>query len=181
MRIQLASSTRWAKLQRAYETNGERAPLSQNTDMETPMTHRKTAAITCGFALAALGIAFDAAADSPTKSAPPSNADSCLAFTMPDPSLLFGSPKKVFAHYFYPFPLSVGNKAASDDYYNANYSKSQRRSRQMAVAGWIFAPAMAIACGGGLRSQLAAVQHPAGDPARHGARHHRLHHRRYVR
>ena len=90
------------------------------------MTHRKTAAMTCGFALAALltacrGIAIDAASGSPTNSASPSNPDSCLAFTMPDTSTLFGSPKKVFAHYFYPFPLSVGNKSASDDYYNVNY------------------------------------------------------------
>jgi hypothetical protein len=46
--------------------------------------------------------------------------DPCLAFTMPAADELFGSSKKVFAHYFYPFPLSVGNKSASDDYYNPN-------------------------------------------------------------
>ncbi len=46
------------------------------------------------------------------------NNDSCLPFSMPDASVLFNSSKKVFAHYFYPFPLSMGNKSASDDYYS---------------------------------------------------------------
>jgi len=40
---------------------------------------------------------------------------------MPSQATLFASPKKVFAHYFYPYPLSLDNKAASVDYYNANY------------------------------------------------------------
>jgi Glycosyl hydrolase family 71 len=90
------------------------------------MSQRNTAAMTCGFALAALlsacrGIAVDAKSVSPTNSGSPGNSESCLAFAMPDSATLFSSPKKVFAHYFYPFPLSVGNKTASDDYYSANY------------------------------------------------------------
>jgi hypothetical protein len=55
--------------------------------------------------------------------APLARADSgaCLPFSMPDSSALFASPRKVFAHYFYPFPLSIGNKAAATDYYSTQY------------------------------------------------------------
>ncbi|MEO8878601.1 MAG: glycoside hydrolase family 71 protein [Polyangiaceae bacterium] len=49
------------------------------------------------------------------------NPSSCLPFTMPSQSVLFASNKKVFAHYFYPYPLSLDNKASSADYYNVNY------------------------------------------------------------
>jgi len=45
----------------------------------------------------------------------------CLPFTMPAAATLFGSSKKVFAHYFYPFPLSEDNKPAATDYYNEQY------------------------------------------------------------
>jgi hypothetical protein len=87
------------------------------------MTHRNTL-LTCSFALvttlaACRGIAIDAGPSSPTNLS--ANLDSCLAFAMPASSQLFSSPKKVFAHYFYPFPLSMGNKRASDDYYSVNY------------------------------------------------------------
>jgi hypothetical protein len=40
---------------------------------------------------------------------------------MPAASALFGSSQKVFAHYFYPFPLSEDNLAAAQDYYNKQY------------------------------------------------------------
>ena len=103
------------------------------------MTEQNTAALTCGFALAALltacrSIAVDAST-SPTSSGSPGNSDSCLAFAMPDPAALFNSPKKVFAHYFYPFPLSVGNKAASDDYYNVNYLNPNGESGKWRAQG----------------------------------------------
>lgn len=41
-----------------------------------------------------------------------------LPFTMPDP---FSFQKRVFAHYFYPFPLSIGNGPSASDYYNLQY------------------------------------------------------------
>jgi hypothetical protein len=41
-----------------------------------------------------------------------------LPFVMPDP---FSFKKRVFAHYFYPFPLSIGNQPAASDYYNTQY------------------------------------------------------------
>ena len=40
---------------------------------------------------------------------------------MPTTDTVFKSSKKVFAHYFYPFPLSIDNKAPSNDYYNTQY------------------------------------------------------------
>src|SRR6202521_4996032 len=61
--------------------------------------------------------------------------DSCLPFTMPAPDALFGSSKKVFAHYFYPFPLSVENKPASDDYYNRNYLSPKGENGKWAANG----------------------------------------------
>jgi hypothetical protein len=47
--------------------------------------------------------------------------DPCLPFAMPPLDTLFGSDRKVFAHYFYPFPLSIDNLASDVDYYNRNY------------------------------------------------------------
>lgn len=41
-----------------------------------------------------------------------------LPFVMPDP---FSFQRRVFAHYFYPFPLSIGNQPAISDYYNLQY------------------------------------------------------------
>jgi Glycosyl hydrolase family 71 len=49
------------------------------------------------------------------------NGDACLPLTMPSANTLFSSTKKVFAHYFYPFPLSIDNLAATVDYYEKQY------------------------------------------------------------
>jgi hypothetical protein len=40
---------------------------------------------------------------------------------MPSSNVLFNSPKRVFAHYFYPFPVSITNSAPATDYYNTQY------------------------------------------------------------
>lgn len=44
-----------------------------------------------------------------------------LPFVMPSADMLFTSQRKVFAHYFYPFPLSINNQPAVSDYYNLQY------------------------------------------------------------
>ncbi|MDN3357478.1 glycoside hydrolase family 71 protein [Actinomadura sp. DC4] len=44
-----------------------------------------------------------------------------LPFELPAQSVLKGSAKKVFAHYFTPYPVSLDDKAASADYYTRNY------------------------------------------------------------
>ncbi len=53
----------------------------------------------------------------------PSDAggNACMPFAMPPPAALFGSSRRVFAHYFYPFPLSIDDQPAASDYYNAQY------------------------------------------------------------
>lgn len=43
---------------------------------------------------------------------------SVLPFQMPSP---FAFSKRVFAHYFPPFPLSIGNQPAATDYYQEQY------------------------------------------------------------
>jgi Glycosyl hydrolase family 71 len=47
---------------------------------------------------------------------------------MPSVDALFASSKKVFAHYFYPFPVSIDNAAAANDYYNSEYLNPQGES-----------------------------------------------------
>jgi hypothetical protein len=44
-----------------------------------------------------------------------------LAFDMPSQGTLKNSSKKVFAHYFTPYPISLDNGAGNSDYYARNY------------------------------------------------------------
>ena len=64
-----------------------------------------------------------------------SGDDPCLPFMLPNADSWFNSSKKVFAHYFYPFPLSINNKSASDDYYNVNYLNRNGESGKWAASG----------------------------------------------
>jgi hypothetical protein len=59
----------------------------------------------------------------------------CLPFSMPDSAALFKAQKKVFAHYFYPFPLSIGSKPADSDYYNAEYLNPKGENGKHAALG----------------------------------------------
>jgi hypothetical protein len=74
-------------------------------------------------------------ANPPGQNAGAADDDPCLAFALPNADSLFNSSKKVFAHYFYPFPLSIGNKSASDDYYNVNYLNRNGESGKWAASG----------------------------------------------
>jgi hypothetical protein len=60
--------------------------------------------------------------------------DACLPMTMPTADVLFNTPKKIFAHYFYIFPLSIDNKPSAQDYYNVQFlsknGESGKWSRQ---------------------------------------------------
>src|SRR5262249_14152107 len=50
----------------------------------------------------------------------------------------FLAKKKVFAHYFYPFPLSIDNKPASDDYYNKQYlDRNGEKGKSAALGGYL--------------------------------------------
>jgi len=103
------------------------------------MLHRYPVITVCLLVLAfPAALVFPAAqsiADSLRQNSGTSGGDSCLPFTMPASDALFGSPKKVFAHYFYPFPLSVENKPASDDYYNRNYLNPKGENGKWAPQG----------------------------------------------
>ncbi len=54
---------------------------------------------------------------------------------MPSASALFNSSKKVFAHYFAPFPLSIDNAAPAKDYYNNQYLSSSGESNKWQKQG----------------------------------------------
>jgi len=47
--------------------------------------------------------------------------DGCLPIEMPRADVLFAASRKVFAHYFNRFPLSLDNKEAGVDYYATEY------------------------------------------------------------
>ncbi len=63
----------------------------------------------------------DGAIEGSTDAPADAGGNACLPFTMPPAAALFGSPRRVFAHYFYPFPLSIDDKPAASDYYNTQY------------------------------------------------------------
>lgn len=66
------------------------------------------------------------------------NGDACLPSTMPSADTLFSSTKKVFAHYFYPFPLSIDNLAPAVDYYNTQYlTKDGESGKWLTVGGYL--------------------------------------------
>jgi Glycosyl hydrolase family 71 len=84
-------------------------------------------------------ISGEAASSSP-QSAPANNLgvnrqDACLPITMPTADVLFNSPKKVFAHYFYMFPLSIDNKWSAQDYYNVQYLNKSGESGKWTPQG----------------------------------------------
>ncbi|MBB3676996.1 glycoside hydrolase family 71 protein [Modestobacter versicolor] len=47
--------------------------------------------------------------------------DHPLAFDLPSAGELAGSPRKVFAHYFPPYPISLDDEPAATDYYTREY------------------------------------------------------------
>lgn len=72
----------------------------------------------------------------------------CLPIAMPDPDVLFSSPKKVFAHYFNRFPLSLDNKDAADDYYSIQYlSPAGERNKWLAQGGFLRSRPLAVPVG----------------------------------
>jgi len=63
------------------------------------------------------------------------NGDACLAAPMPTSTVLFNSTKRVFAHYFHPFPVSIDNNAPAKDYYNTQYLIRTGESSKWAKQG----------------------------------------------
>ncbi|MFI6905292.1 endo-1,3-alpha-glucanase family glycosylhydrolase [Nonomuraea sp. NPDC050394] len=58
-----------------------------------------------------------------------------LPFDLPAISTLRASEKKVFAHYFTPYPISLDNKAGAEDYYARNYLNPAGESGKHAAYG----------------------------------------------
>jgi len=54
---------------------------------------------------------------------------------MPAAATLFNSPKRVFAHYFHPFPLSIDNAAPAHDYYNTQFLSKTGESGKWSKEG----------------------------------------------
>ena len=63
------------------------------------------------------------------------SGDACLPITMPTRDVLFGSSKKVFAHYFYPYPLSIDNRSPKKDYYNTQFLNKEGESNKWSAQG----------------------------------------------
>ncbi|MEV0388008.1 endo-1,3-alpha-glucanase family glycosylhydrolase [Nonomuraea sp. NPDC050643] len=61
--------------------------------------------------------------------------DGPLPFTLAGTAALRASGKKVFAHYFTPYPLSLDNQAPENDYYARNYLKPEGESGKHAAYG----------------------------------------------
>jgi hypothetical protein len=80
------------------------------------------------------------------------NGNACLPNSMPSADTLFKSTKKVFAHYFYPYPRSIDNHTPAADYYNEQYLNSHGESNK-----WLNQ-------GGLLRQRPLAVAAPNSDP-----------------
>lgn len=83
------------------------------------------------------------------------NMDACLPFTMPDAAALFASSNKVFAHYFYPFPLQIDNKPAAQDYYNRNYlNKNGEGNKWLDKGGFLRQRPLPVSAGSAANYQL---------------------------
>jgi Glycosyl hydrolase family 71 len=83
----------------------------------------------------------------------------CLPFSMPDSSVLFTAQKKVFAHYFYPFPLSIDNKPADSDYYNAQYLNPKgENGKHAALGGYLRQRPLPVAASPSANSRLQNVE-----------------------
>ena len=59
----------------------------------------------------------------------------CWPFDAPPLSTLRASPKKVFAHYFSPYPVSLDNKEPDQDYYAKHYLQPTGEDSKFAYCG----------------------------------------------
>lgn len=86
--------------------------------------------------------------------------DACLAFTLPDSAVLFSSQRKVFAHYFYVFPLTIGSsKDATTDYYNAQYlNPNGENGKHATLGGYLRQRPLPVTQAAGPNTQLANVE-----------------------
>jgi hypothetical protein len=120
------------------------------------MTDRNPAALVWLYALIAVLLACKSMAGN---SRPSAGVDACLPFSMPDSAALFASSKKVFAHYFYPFPLQLDNSSPANDYYNRNYlNKNGESGKWLAQGGFLRQRPLPVGTGSGTNWRLLNVE-----------------------
>jgi Glycosyl hydrolase family 71 len=102
------------------------------------LPRRRSAALGIA-ALAVLALLFSlGGANQPTRVAAAADAAAAspLPFDMPSTGLLRSSPRKVFAHYWPPMPISLDNVDPSADYYKRNYlTPTGDQGRHVAYGG----------------------------------------------
>ncbi|HSH55942.1 MAG TPA: hypothetical protein VK983_03890, partial [Candidatus Limnocylindrales bacterium] len=92
------------------------------TKLETKLLTMRAASLAVGLlAVGTISIAGAYLQQGSRASVVPVKATNPLPFDMPSASQLDASPRKVFAHYFTPYPISLDNKDASVDYYQRNF------------------------------------------------------------
>lgn len=64
-----------------------------------------------------------------------SYSSECFPSGRLDKDAVFSSSKKIFAHYFYPFPLRFGTSPAGSDYYSKNYLRPEGERGKFAEVG----------------------------------------------
>lgn len=83
----------------------------------------------------------DAAVNKPDASKPDASGElgpTCWPFNQPSLDVLRQSDKKVFAHYFSPYPLSLDNQDPANDYYARNYlSPDGEGGKHLAYGGFL--------------------------------------------
>ncbi|WP_448316884.1 glycoside hydrolase family 71 protein [Streptomyces sp. CO7] len=82
---------------------------------------------------AGTGLGFGAGGDRDTPTA--AAARDPLPFDLPSTERLRSSDRLVFAHYFTPYPLSLDNRPADEDYYARNYLAADGESGKHAAYG----------------------------------------------
>nr|WP_240974074.1 glycoside hydrolase family 71 protein [Nonomuraea sp. FMUSA5-5] len=109
-------------------------PTAESNQMISFRKWRGTAVLT-----AALLITASVATTGPSAAAVArptgSTVEGPLPFDLPATGTLRASDKKVFAHYFTPYPISLDNKESSADYYTRNYLAPDGESGKHAAYG----------------------------------------------
>jgi hypothetical protein len=104
------------------------------------MTMRMTILVSAAVLAFTCAIAGCATPASAIRTAPPA-ANPLSAQTpwdLPTPDTLRAAPRKVFAHYFSPFPLSIDNRPAEQDYYATGYlAVDGERGKHAAYGGYL--------------------------------------------
>ena len=92
----------------------------------------RNAAIIVTALMVATGLCIIARSSAETTSALPTNP---LPFDLPAQSILKASPKKVFGHYFTPYPISIDNKEPNIDHYTNGYLEPNGENGKHAAYG----------------------------------------------